>query len=75
MVEIKGLLNSQPLTYVEDYIEESLTPTYLYCGHRVLNSIEKEGYESDPGFNSNREKHFQESTNWYKYSNPSRSVG
>ena len=40
----------------EDVIEEPLTPNHLYCGHGILNPIEGEGYESDPGFNNNREQ-------------------
>ena len=51
LVEIEGVLNSTPQTYLdEDNFEEPLTPIHLYCGHRILNPIEGEGYESDPDF-------------------------
>ena len=57
LVEIEGVLNSRALTYLdEDDIEEPFTPIHLYCGHRILNPIEKEGYEGDPDFNNNREQ-------------------
>ena len=57
LVEIEGVLNRQPLTYLdEDDIEEPLTPIHLYCGHRILNSIEGEGYESDTDFNNTPEQ-------------------
>ena len=51
LVEIEGVLNSRPLTYLdENDIEEPLKPIHLYCSHRILNPIEGEGYESDPDF-------------------------
>ena len=57
LVQIEGILNSQPLTYLdENCVEEPLTPIHLYCGHRILNPIEGEGYESDPDFKSNHEQ-------------------
>ena len=57
LLEIKGVFNSQPLTcFGKDNIEESLTPIHLYCGHRVLNPIDGEEYESDYDFNNNREE-------------------
>ena len=57
LVEIEGVLNSRPLTCLdENDIEEPLTPVHLYCGHRILNPIEREGYESDPDFKNNCEQ-------------------
>ena len=57
LVEIGGVWNSRPLTYIDrNDIEEPLTPMHLYCGHRILNRIEGEDYESDPDFKKNREK-------------------
>ena len=57
LLEIKGVFNSQPLTcFGKDNIEESLTPIHLYCGHRVLNPIDGEEYESDHDFNNNHEE-------------------
>ena len=56
LVQIEGILNSQPLTYLDkNCVEEPLTPIHLYCSHRILNPIEGERYESDPDFKSNRE--------------------
>ena len=55
LVEIGGVWNSRPLTYIDrNDIEEPLTPMHLYCGHRILNRIEGEDYESDPDFKKNR---------------------
>ena len=40
LVEIEGVLNRRPLTFVyEDDIEEPLTPIHLYCGYKILNPI------------------------------------
>ena len=63
LVEIEGVLNNRPLTYLEeDDIKEPLTPIHLYCSHRILNSIKGEGHESDSHCSNNVDKHFQEST-------------
>ena len=57
LVQIERVLNSRPLTYLdENDIEEPFIPIRLYCGHRILNPIEGEGYESDPDFKNNREQ-------------------
>ena len=57
LVEIEGVLNSRPLTYLdEDDIEEPLTRIHLYFGHKISNPIKGEGYESDPDFNKSREQ-------------------
>ena len=57
LVQIERVLNSRPLTYFnDDDIEEPPTPIHLYCGHRILNPIEGEGYESAPDFNNNHEQ-------------------
>ena len=57
LVEMEGVLNSRPLTYLdENDIEEPLTPIHLYRGHRILNPIKGEGYESDPDFKNNCEQ-------------------
>ena len=57
LVEIEGVLNSRPLTYLDkNDIEEPLTPIHLYRGHRILNPIKGEGYESDPDFKNNCEQ-------------------
>ena len=57
MAEIEGVLNSRPLTYLnENDIKEPITPIHLYYSHRILNPIEGEGYESDPDFKNNHEQ-------------------
>ena len=57
VAEIEGVLNSRPLTYLdENDIKEPITPIHLYYSHRILNPIEGEGYESDPDFKNNREQ-------------------
>lgn len=38
IVEIEGVLNSRPLTYVGDQIIEPLTPSHLVIGKRLLSS-------------------------------------
>ena len=43
LIEIEGVLNNRPLTYPgKDDIEESRTANHLYCGHRILNPINRE---------------------------------
>ena len=62
LVEIEGVLNSRPLTYLdENDIEEPLKPIHLYCGHRILKSYRRRGVWEWSWF--------QEGTNWNKYSN------
>ena len=57
LVEIEGVLNSRPLTFVyEDDIEEPLTPIHLYRGYKILNPITWEGYKKDPDFNIKRDQ-------------------
>ena len=57
LIEIEGVLDRRPLTHLdEDDIEEPPTPIHLYCGYRILNPIEGEGYESGPDFDNNREQ-------------------
>ena len=35
LIEIEGTLNSRPLTYLYDELEEALTPSHLLFGHRL----------------------------------------
>ena len=35
LIEIEGTLNSRPLTYLYDKLEEALTPSHLLFGHRL----------------------------------------
>ena len=35
LIEIEGTLNSRPLTYLYDELEEGLTPSHLLFGHRL----------------------------------------
>ena len=54
LVVIKGVLNNRPLTYLDEgNIEEPLTTIYLYGGHRILNPIERDGYEKHPDLDNN----------------------
>ena len=48
----------QPTTNLpwQNDIEEPLAPIHLYCGHRILNPIKGEGFESDPDFKNNCEQ-------------------
>ena len=38
LVEIEGVLNSRPLTYVFDEMNEPLTPSQLSIGRRILST-------------------------------------
>ena len=76
LVEIEGVLNNRPLTYLEeDDIKEPLTPIHLYCSHRILNSIKGEGHESDSHCSNNRGQALSGKHHWIKYTNLSGSVG
>ena len=47
-IENKGILNCQPLIYLEeDDLHESLTPVLLYCGNRILHATEDENYNTN----------------------------
>ena len=35
LIEVEGVLNSRPLTYVYDEIDEPLTPSHLIMGRRI----------------------------------------
>ena len=49
--QVEGTLNSGPLTYVSsEDLEESITPSHLLVGYRLLSLPECEGDQSDPGF-------------------------
>ena len=38
VVEVEGIINSRPLTYVmSDDLEQPFTPSHLICGRRLLN--------------------------------------
>ena len=41
VVEIEGILNSRPLTYVDDELPSPLTPSQLIIGRRLLSKEEK----------------------------------
>ena len=41
LVEVEGILNSRPLTYVYEELEEPLTPSSLCIGRRLLSPIPK----------------------------------
>ena len=43
VVEIEGILNSRPLTYVDDELRDPLTPSQLIIGRRLLSTEEKTG--------------------------------
>ena len=43
VVEIEGILNSRPLTYVDDELRNPLTPSQLIIGRRLLSSERKTG--------------------------------
>ena len=76
LVEIEGVLNNRPLTYLdEDDIEEPLTPIHLYCSHRILNSVKGEGHESDSDCSNNCGEALSGKHHWNKYTNLSGSVG
>ena len=53
VVEVEGILNSRPLTYVStEELEEPLTPSHLLVGHRIFNMPQPnysgdEDYEND----------------------------
>ena len=62
LVEIEGVLNSRPLTYVYDEIDEPpLTPSSLVAGKRVLdqNTMSENSSTSDAHLLSKRQKHLQ----------------
>ena len=48
LVEVEAVLNSRPLTYVYDKFEESLTPSHLVIGRRIL-SMPSKNYSIDVG--------------------------
>ena len=57
LIEIKRLLNSRPLTYLEeDNLHEPLTPVHLYCGHVLLNAIEDKDYDSNASFDDDHDQ-------------------
>ena len=45
---LEAVLNSRPLTYVYDEFEESLTPSHLVIGRRIL-SMTSKNYSIDDG--------------------------
>ena len=46
--EVEAVVNSQPLTYIYgDEVEEVLTPSYLYCGRRLLDEQNNESLDED----------------------------
>ena len=51
LVQIEAVLNSRPLTYLySDSIEETLTPSHLVTGRRILN-LPDESIDDDEDFN------------------------
>ncbi|XP_066026285.1 uncharacterized protein [Pocillopora verrucosa] len=47
LVEIEAALNSRPLTYVFDEMEEPLTPSHLIVGRRILSVPSKSSSDED----------------------------
>ena len=45
IVEIEGVINSRPLTYMFNEIEDVLTPSHLLLGRRLLSDKEKAWYD------------------------------
>ena len=48
VVEIKAIINSQPLSYISTDYEEPLTPSHLMVSRRLLNLPDYLGYVCDP---------------------------
>ena len=48
VVEIEGMLNSRPLTYVDDELRSPLTPSQLIIGRRLLSKEEKTPSKTPP---------------------------
>ena len=49
IVEIESIINSRPLSYISSSdLEESLTPSHLMIGRRILNLPDNLGYLLDP---------------------------
>ena len=42
IIEIEGLMNSRPLTYIDGKDEEILTPGHLLIGRRILDENKDE---------------------------------
>lgn len=47
LVEVEAVLNSRPLTYVYDEMEEPLTPSHLIVGRRILSVPAKSSFNED----------------------------
>jgi hypothetical protein len=51
VVQVEMTFNSRPLSFISsEYIEEPLTPSYLFCGHRILSL-------SDPMLKNEEDNH------------------
>ena len=48
VVEIEGILNSRPLTYVDDELRSPLTPSQLIIGRRLLSKEDKTPSKTPP---------------------------
>ena len=63
IVEIEGIVNSRPLTYIyDDSVEEILTPSHLLLGRRLLSKFEEDfddGNEVDNTVLTKRMKHLK----------------
>ena len=60
LVEVEGILNSRPLTYVSEEFVQPLTPSSLCVGRRLLDQLAEAKYrdESNSGKElSKRQKH------------------
>ena len=67
VIEIEGIMNSRPLTYINSDVEEILTPGHLLIGKRILDENKNEiGEEqSDRVKLSRRAKYLKELTDHY----------
>lgn len=49
LTEIEAVVNNRPLSYVgDDSIDESITPSHLFCGRRINLTADGEGVKMNP---------------------------
>ncbi len=44
LTDVEAVLNSRPLSFVFDEMEEQLTPSHLVVGHRILSAQSRMNY-------------------------------